>query len=167
MDNRTPMEEYQLQLQLAQSLLKVIYEETGTFVTLDPETMIFQTSSANPYSAVPCKISSLQCGLEDLAEDLDRIMSALNDLGCTSYAPTYSQHPDFRHPREESHHSKQPPSYSAGKGNPSRQSSGPPRCKRCHKRGHYDFKCKSPRPQKPCPNCLGTHWLFDCPERRK
>ena len=39
------------------------------------------------------------------------------------------------------------------------------RCNRCRQLGHFVRNCRACPPRKPC-YCGGSHWLYDCPERR-
>ena len=42
-----------------------------------------------------------------------------------------------------------------------------PTCLRCRSSGHTVSVCKASAPDKPCPECKGKHWLYDCPSKRQ
>lgn len=40
------------------------------------------------------------------------------------------------------------------------------KCYRCRRKGHIVKNCRSGPPKAPC-YCGGSHWLYDCPERKQ
>lgn len=41
------------------------------------------------------------------------------------------------------------------------------KCERCRREGHIRKDCKTGPPSRPCYNCQGNHWLFDCHKPRQ
>ena len=40
-------------------------------------------------------------------------------------------------------------------------------CQRCRQPGHEATKCRAGPPRRPCFQCQGKHWLYDCPKKNQ
>jgi len=92
----------QMKVQAAKALLKEVYRDTDVFVTIDPDTVIYQDIAKNPYLGTADRIAQVYSILEELQADVQdltvQLASALPDHRSPRFNYASSHYPPFESP---------------------------------------------------------------------
>ena len=160
-------------LQEIQAVLRRHYEDSEVYITIDPRSIHYQDTAANPYCGTLEHIQSLQCTLGDLREDLDDMHHTMASLSLRveTIARQLQPPPYVPSPRIDPPVSTNYPQAAWKRTPKKKKSSHPGRrhdvCDRCRRPGHHVARCTAEPPNRKCPLCQEYHWIYDCPRQEK